>query len=212
MSQTDRMDRCLVNTEYEDLKWSGPFKYNNLVRLRTPTDGSCFFHSIAKSYFKPYIMNTLNITRRDFIKQLRKDLAVKLGSKVDPRDPDSPLYYDLLSRGNLRDFSETLPQYSLINIQNELDSDEPVDNVYNEFISDQLDKDIYVLDMTKHDVYVTGSDDDILYKGRPSIVILYLPGHYELVGLNDNGVIRTLFGPDHDLILAIRDRMDELRS
>lgn len=205
------MDRYLVNTEYEDLKWKGPFQYDNLVRIRTPTDGSCFFHAIAKSYFKPYITNDLKTTRQDFVKQLRRDLAVKLGSKVDPRNPESPLYYDLLSRGNLKDFSKTLPQYSLANIQEELNSDRPVDNVYNEFISDQLDKDIYILDMTKQDVYVTGSDDDILYKDRPSIVILYLPGHYELVGINDNGVIRTLFSHDHDLILAIRDRMNEIR-
>ena len=65
----------------------------------------------------------------------------------------------------------------------ELDSDRPVDNAYNEFISDQLNKDIYILDAVTQDVYMTGSDDNVLYKDRPSIVLMYLPGHYELVGL-----------------------------
>ena len=98
-------------------------------------------------------------------------------------------------------------------MQKELDSSRPVDNVYNEFISDQLEKDIYIIDAVKKDIYITGKDNDILYKNRPSVVILYLPGHYELVGLvKKNGDIKTLFNPDHDFIQAIRDRMDILQD
>lgn len=201
----------LSNTEYEKLNWSGPFQYNDLVRIRVPADGSCFFHAIAKSYFIPYITGYLNnepLNKKDFIRKLRKDLAIKLQSRTDPTDPASPIYYDLLSGGQLEEFSRSVPSYSLENMVNELDSDKPVDNVYNEFVSDQLDKDIYILDMTKHDVYITGDDYNILYKKRPSIVILYLPGHYELVGLLEGDTIKTLFDPDHDLIQAIRNRIN----
>ena len=103
-------------------------------------------------------------------------------------------------------------------MQKELNSDFSVDNVYNEFISNQINKDIYILDMVKQDVYMTGDDDEILYKTRPSIVILYLSGkykssgHYELIGLNENGYIKTLFDSDHDFIQNIRARMYELRT
>ena len=129
-----------------------------------------------------------------------------------PYDVTSPTYYDVLSRGQLSEFSKSVPAYSLENMQRELDSDRAVDNAYNEFISDQLEKDIYILDGIKRDVYITGYDDEILYKNRPSIIILYLPGHYELVGLEINGIIKLLFDPDHDLIQTIRSRMYELRS
>jgi len=208
------MVRYLTNSEYENLDWQDPFGYPNLVRIRTPTDGSCFFHTIAKSYFKPYITGKLNgesFNRKEFIRKLRKDLSIKLGTRINPSSPDSPIYYEVLSRGKLPEFSKSVPVYSLANMQKELDSDNPVDNVYNEFISDQLNKDIYILDMIKRDVYITGYDDEILYKQRPSIVILYLPGHYELVGLDEDGVIKTLFDTNHDLIRFIRARKEALR-
>lgn len=204
----------LTNSEYEQLKWAGPFQYPNLVRLRTPMDGSCFFHAIAKSYFKPYILGRLNnepLNRGKFIRQLRKDLANKLSSRVDPTNPSNNLiYYDELSGGTLRDFSRSVPEYSLNNMTNELDSDLPVGNVYNEFISNQLNKDIYILSMNKQDVYMTGDNTSLLYKNRPSIVLLVLPGHYELIGVSSNDGIKTIFEPDHPLIKAIRNRISSL--
>jgi hypothetical protein len=216
MTRKDRVDpiqkmpRYLINKEYENLVWDSPFSYPNMVRIRTPQDGSCFFHAIAKAYFEPYIIGKLNnepLNRKTFIRKLRKDLSNKLKSRVDPTDPESPIYYNKLSRGQLQEFSISVPTYSLENMVKELDSNLAVDNVYNEFISDQLDKDIYILDAIKQDVYITGYDDEILYKNRPSIVILYLPGHYELIGLEENGNVKTLFDPDHNFIRAIRERM-----
>lgn len=210
LSPHQRLPRYLTDHEYENLEWYGQFQYPNMVRIRTDPDGSCFFHAIAKAYFEPYIIGKLNdkpLNRKEFVKKLRKDLSVKLKSKVDPTDPESPIYYDILSRGELREFSKSVPAYTLENMVKELNSNRPVDNVYNEFISDQLDKDIYILDMLKRDVYITGYDDEILYKNRPSIVLLYLPGHYELVGLDDHGIIKTLFDPNHPFIETIRRRI-----
>ena len=211
----------LTNSEYEDLHWREPFGYPNMVRIRTFFDGSCFFHAIARSYFKPYITGKLNgkvFDRTKFIRDLRHSLSIKLGSKQKGK----LTYYDTLSRGQLAEIAKTIPAMSLTNMQNELNSSRSVSNIYNEFISDQLDKDIYILDGVKRDVYMMGDDDEILYKHRPSIVLLYLPsqsnnhkeetGHYELVGLQDGDNIRTLFDPTDEFIGAIRYRMMILRS
>ena len=212
-----------LNVEYQHL-WNSPankdnkFYYPNLVRIRTITDGSCFFHAVSKAFFEPYITGTLNglsLDRKEFVKKLRTDLSKKLGQKINPENPNSPRYYDILSRGELEEMSKDVPAFRLENLQNLLDSNRPVDNVFNEFVSNQLDKDIYILDGNKKDVYITGRDEDILYKDRPSIVILYIPGHYELIGVkddndNDDGVITTLFSPDHSLIKAIKNRIIKL--
>lgn len=197
----------LKNSEYEKLNWD---LFKNLVRIRVPGDGSCLFHSLAKSFYKPYIRGNIDgkyFDRNRFVKQLRKDLADKLGKKVDPSNPESPTYYETVSNGELPEIAKSLPAYSLENLQKELNSDNPVDNIYNEFISNELNKDIYILDYTKQDIYMTGTDLNLLYKNRKSIVLLYLPGHYELVGVEENGKIKTLFDPDHELIKTIQKRI-----
>lgn len=194
--------RPLTKTEYEPLKWD-LFKDFDMIRIRTDMDGSCLFHSIAKAYFKPYITGKLNdqdFNRKEFIQNLRKDLSKKL--KLD---------YDKISKGELPKISKEMPTYSLENMEKELDSSSSVSNIYNEFISNQLNIDLYVLDGIKKDVYMTGTDDSLLYKDRKSVVILYLPGHYELIGImhhNDN--IETYFSPDSPFILQIKQRMTQL--
>ena len=209
------MSHYLTNSEYEKINWKGPLRYNGMVRIRVPGDGSCFFHAIAKAYFRPYILGKINnsgFNRKKFIRDLRKDLAKKLGQPVDPTDTSSLTHYDLLSRGQLRQMSKEISRYSLKNMVNELGNDRPVDNLFNEFISNELNKDIYILDGIKQDVYMVGDDSEILYKDRPSIVLLYLPGHYELIGVKEGGRVKTLFGADHDLIRLIQDRIKVLKA
>lgn len=205
----------LLNHEYENLKWSGVFEKFNLIRIRTDMDGSCFFHALAKAYFKPYIVGKINnepFNRKEFIKNLRKDLAKTLALKVDLEDPESKTYYQTLSNGEFEKISGTMPKYSLKHMQKELaNSEKPVSNIYNEFISDQLNLDIYILNAKTKDVYMTGSDNSLLYKNRRSIVVLYLPGHYELIGTMDkDNNIETIFSPKSKFIKKIKERMTEL--
>jgi hypothetical protein len=205
----------LVNSESEKISWN-IFKEFDLVRIRTDTDGSCFFHAICKAYFKPYIVGKIDnefFDRKQFIHNLRKDLSKKLGLKINPEDPNSKTYYAALSRGEIENFSKEMPEYLLENMQKELGSSTPISNIYNEFISNQLNIDIYILDAKNKDVYMTGGDDKLLYKNRKSVVILYMPGHYELIGLLHNDkYVETYFDPNSSFILKIRERMNELRE
>lgn len=198
-------------SETENLIWTENFVYPGMVRIRIPRDGNCFFHAVVRAYFKPYqtgVIDGKSFNKYKFIKNMRKSLAGKLGSYIDPYNKVS--YYETLSRGKLKEFSLSVPEYSLENMQKELSSSVAVDNVYNEFISNEIDKDIYILDNITKDVYITGRDEDILYKERKSIVLLYSPGHYELVGIQSEGNkgIKTLFNPKHDFIKAIKARIN----
>ena len=106
-----------------------------------------------------------------------------------------------------------MPEYSLENMEKELDSSSPVSNIYNEFVSNSLNIDIYILDGIKKDVYMTGTEDRLLYKDRKSVILLYLPGHYELIGLNrKDDYVQTIFSPENSIIQRIRERMSELRE
>lgn len=196
--------------EWSFLNWRG-FP-SNLVRIKTPMDGSCFFHAIAKACMEPYQTQSYggkHINRGEFIRRFRKTLSQTLNAPVCPYHP-SIRQYHILSRGQLPEFSKSVPQYSLSNMMDELDSHAPVDHAYNEFISNLIKKDIYLLDAQRGDVYITGDDRDILYKDRDSIVLLVIPGHYELVGLLvGENTIQTVFPPHHPLIQNISQRIDD---
>lgn len=198
---------------YESLSWNGKLSYPGMVVIPTISDGSCFFHAILSAFFIPYKAQQYDgnpVDRKKFVLDLRKDLANKLGDSIDPNDPDSPTHYDILSRSELREMSKEMPEYSLSSLQLKLKTSSSVGNEFNEFISNVLEKDIYILDSVKQDVYVTGNDFDILYKNRPSIVILFSPGHYELVGINESGKISTLFDFNHPFIATIRKRLEDI--
>ena len=206
----------LVHEDMMPFYWDS-LKIPGLVRKRTPMDGSCFFHAICDSFYDRYKQAKLGNTQLSpgqIVSTLRKELADKLGSKVNPLISNSPTFYDILSRGKLKDFGKDLKTYSLPALQEWLASNRSVDNAFNEFISNLLGKDIYILDYNKKDVYITGDDMDLLYSQRPGIVLLYLQsseqngvGHYELVGRVSRGKIITMFDPNDPLILQIQDRM-----
>jgi len=204
----------LTGSEHENLVWDGNFQYEGLTRLAVPAQGSCLFHTIAKAYFKPYILGEhqgKKLNRTKFIQRLRQDLSKMLGQKINPSDPKSKTYYETLSHGEFVRISKEMPEYSLQSMQEELaDSSKPVSDIYNEFISDQLNIDIYILDYEKQDVYMNGGDSNLLYKNRPSVVLLYLPNHYELIGIAKGNSISTNFAPDDPFIQYIKNRMSQL--
>lgn len=177
----------------------------NLVRIRTPMDGSCLIHAICKSYNKLYRLGSINgmvLDRHDFVRRLRSSLA-----KLFPN------YYNQST--SLKKFSKELNgalsfgkdenDFTLSRMIKILDSDQSLDYSFFEFISDIFEKDIYVINSDTMDFYNYG----ITYKSRPSIIILFLPKsqHFELVGkVNPDGYISTLFSPDNPLISLARNK------
>lgn len=251
-----------------NLNWSGNFEFPGMIQLYMLGDGSCYFHSIAYAFYKPYrlgIINGKKLDRREFIRNLRYDLAMKLNTvnmEVNPSQaltPDTPLdetfrlnrvkesdtvltgqkspygsqdsidtgtknnfidengkllYYDTLSKGSLREFSAAYPKYKLENLQKELLSNNSVDIIYHEYISNLLNKDIYILDAIQKDVYIL-PDPELYFKGRDSIVLLWSLDHYDLVGLEDSRGsnnssgrnVKTYFSANSSFIKYIRNRI-----
>ena len=227
--------------DYRDIEFPEVFPNLKLVRINTDGDGNCFFHALAMAYFKPYIRQKLDgecFNRKEFIKDLRKDLADKLSepSKINCNKNN----YEILASGELTHLSEFVEDCSLKNMISELSTNGlAVSHIYNEFVSDQLDIDIYILDYEKKDVYMTGTTLNLLYKNRKSVVILYVTGHYDLVGYKNphfiptptnkneneekgnkekkeinekNECIETCFSPNHSFITQIKNRMKTLQK
>lgn len=207
----------ISSTGSYDLEWNEyGFENFNIVAIETLGDGNCFFHALCQAYYIPYRTGMLEghpLSKRDIVRKLRRSLANRLGEPVDPLDPTGKIYYELLSRGHLPQFGKEIPYYSFDEMKLRLENSEAIGNEYNEFISDQLNKDIYLLDQETNDIYITGNDDDLLYKNRPSIVIMYSPGHYETIGIKTpNGDIQTYFSPSHPFIQFLIGRTKQKRN
>jgi hypothetical protein len=178
---------------------------NNVVVLPTLGDGNCFFHSVLRAFNTNYIKAKSITDRVNMARTFRNALADLL-EETDPLTGKN--YYSGLNNGELEKIAGGVKEYSLSALQKELRSSAPVDNIYQELISNSLNKDIYIIDGTKKDMYHVGSAFSLYYKGRNSIIIFYVPGHFEVVGIkHSDGSIDTLFTPEHPLIQACKDRL-----
>tara|TARA_R110001599_G_scaffold349372_2_gene577687 strand:+ start:348 stop:3398 length:3051 start_codon:yes stop_codon:yes gene_type:complete len=180
--------------------------YDNLVRIGSIGDGSCFFHSVLNAYLKHYQTNPDRTFRTNFVKNLREELASSLADVIDGKQR-----YDLTIFPELReqqlagvDFEAIFNQkidFSLPGVQKLLTSSEHLgDEMYN-FASESLGIDIYVLRL----------EDDLkvhldTYKspGKRSVVIVGKNCHFEVVGLEKDGLYQTFFSPNDPFILKIR--------
>jgi len=190
---------------YTQINWKNGYEQFELVRYETPSDGHCLFHALCQSFFIPYQTGALNnkpISKLQIIENLRAELAHKLR---EPIKLNGPRYYDLLQNGHINEFSKHVPEFSLPFMQHELNSNHCIGYGYIEYIADQLNKDIYILDGSKQDVYKS-DETPLVIKNRNSIVLYYEDHHYELVGIKHDDHYDTHLLPSHPLIQFLRTR------
>lgn len=192
----------------------------DLYIIKVPPDGSCFFHSILRAFHREYIETADSEYRNVLVKKLRHSLSEAL---EETNEYTNTSEYDSLGNGYYRKYNEAVKlvdgdTHSLESLQKELKSNNPVDHSYIEILSNHLNIDIYLISSKTGDVYLTGTDRNLLYKNRKSIILLYTPGHYDLIGIKrltaNNGpiIFDTLFSCDHDLILSIKKRINHLNK
>lgn len=170
--------------------------YPNLSIVPVLGDGSCYFHSILQASSPLYQRANL-LERKTYAREFRDSLAAHL-----------PEVYSQMSNGALSTFAEYNPEYRLENLIQELKSNSPVDYVYHEVVSNLIQKDIYIIHGMQKYVVKLGNTQ-LLYKHRPSIVIYYTPGHYQVLGLKENDTLHLLFSPDHPFICHLRNQISE---
>jgi len=193
------------------LNWTlNGFDKFSLITIPSMGDGHCFFHSLLNAFFLPYrtgLNDGYAVTKTELVTKFRSELADKLGQPIDPLNPKSKIYWEVLGQGNLALLAKDDPSYSLKSLQNRLRSSACVGNEFFEMISDVINHDIYLLDSTTQDLYWMGDEYNIIYKGRPSIVLVYNGiDHYDLIGLQDGDKINTRFKLNNDFIAFLRKR------
>lgn len=168
----------------------------DLEIIKVPGDGHCFFHSVLQASYLKY-KNSDYDNKVKIVQLFRSRIAKKL-----------PEYYENLSRGKLKELSKDFPEFELNNMIKELDSNNYIKYGYFEYISNILEKDIFILNTKTNSIYIT-DEYELSIKGRDSIIIAYNGiDHYDLIGLNHDNKIKTYFSKNHELILEIKKEIN----
>ena len=171
---------------------------HDFVVFETIGDGSCFIHSVLLSFNKEY-RDLDQGGRRLMVAKLRSDLSDVLSEKTGEKT-----YYEKLSRGQIKELSDVLPEMKLHHMQRYLKSRNWITMFYLELISDQLDIDIIIIDEKTKKVYQTG-DKEIYYKNRETVIINYIEdAHFESIGVKVGKRAVTLFSPECELIVKMK--------
>jgi hypothetical protein len=162
-------------------------------------DGSCFFHSIMLATNPDYIRHPEK--RIHIVRSLR----VKLAELLNQNKSENLSWYDYLSRGTLKKLSETIEEYSLDNMKQELLHMGPVDEKFYEYISDLLNIDLYIINSSNNTII--NLEKEFYYKQRNSICLYFTPGHYDLVCVKRNDKLFLQFPHTDPFILSLYSQL-----
>lgn len=170
--------------------------YNlNLYSLPTIGDGSCMLHAIFQCFNKHYIEYKDDYDKMLMIHNFRKYLADELENDKN---------YENLSRGEITEISNFIPELNKENMKRYLNSSKWLNIFFLEYISNILDLDIYIYDDTTKNIYKTG-DEEIYFKERKSIIIRYYrDAHFESICVDTPDGYKTLFSNDSYIIKEIK--------
>ena len=192
---------------FEVLDWeSSPIWISNMVRLLTHMDiGSSLVHATINAFYIPYRKGLLfgqNISQVEMVHVFRNELAVSLLKNVPGRDTT---YVEELGNGTWVSMFSTNIENLIYQLRTPTFD---FDSVMIEHLSNVIDKDIYVISAELQDIDSTSIDMCTRYKKRPSIVVLQLKKHYELMGIRlPGGEFITIFSPSHPWIQSLNIRL-----
>lgn len=203
-----RVGPAVNDDTYEPLTCSW---YDNLVRIATIGDGSCFIHSVLKAIDPAYVASRSARERIASAEKTRRDLANLL--PIENSQYPGYSYWETAADGSFARLAwqemanpvltEILGvDYSLSGLQALFNSDNYLGDEVYQYISDALNVDIYVLRGTINDLYphLNTRQEDRL---RAAIVIMGNTEHYEVVALQQSDGLQTLFQPQDDLVRAL---------
>lgn len=195
----------------DDVQYVNTSWYNKkLVKIGTIGDGSCFFHSVLKSFYKPYAENR-DINVRSYRMQVAQKFRSELATRLGQLSPDGKnTYYQIVNNGNYPSFAQhgkiqnifgRTVDYSLSALQQLLNSSSWVGDEVFGYVAETLGLNIMVMIASATDLKplispTTTFNNTIIVSGNGS--------HFEVIGeLLGNGLIQTVFGDNDPLMLVI---------
>jgi hypothetical protein len=212
-SVTDADDRAIGDdvSQVINCQWYNQYP---VVRIAAIGDGSCFIHSVLKSYSTPYANNPSVKNRVDLALGLRRDLAYTL-QLPDPENTIMRLY-DSFNGGIFPELAKSDPNFTLDNLQRTINSSGWLGDEIFEYATQRLGVNVIVMTPTSNNL-VRESGGDIDQLRSPFNIFIGHVGecHYETLGIYIEGEgIRTVFDGNDPFMIAYYSWriLDEIRS
>ncbi len=190
-----------------DLSYLTPH-FKNTIILHVIDGNSSFYHAIFLAYYTPYQLQKKDgryVNRRKFVNSFRHELANLLDHPAtNVNNTDSITHYQTLDRGKLNN-----PEHTIEAIRKAIRFNHYINPIVHQYISNIINKDIYIIDFKTKEVVQVTQNKDLIYQQRDSIIVIYFPGHYELIGIYIDNKITTLFSPHSELITTIRNHSEK---
>ena len=193
------------------------YPHEKVVRIGAIGDGSCFYHSVLGAYYVPYQNNNNTKYRKNFVRLLRRDLAYYLQTER----PDGKTVWEVTVGGQFKELYEQqelgliledqfgIPiDFSSEGLQKLLNSTRYLgDEVYG-YSAEALGIDIYVTRLTTAglNVHLDTSKPGVV---RKVVVISGNGAHYEIIGVERNGLFQTVFDSNDPFIQALRTNIED---
>ena len=185
-----------------------------VVRIAAIGDGSCFVHSVLKSYNPSYANNPSATNRVKMARELRRDLAFTL-QLPDPTNPTETLYQSF-NDGIFPEYAKGDAAFSLGSLQKIINSSGWLGDEIFDYATQRLGVNVMVMTPTFTDlVQESGGDIGSLGHGY-NIFVGHVGGcHYETLGIYIEGKgIQTVFDLNDPFLIAYHSwrTLDSIRS
>ena len=177
------------------------FRDFNIFRIKCIADGSCLIHSALQAFDKRYRRSTVD-EKIGIVDRIRREMSILL-EKVNINDDQRRIYYEYLGNGAIAELGSKDPEYSLESMKNLFNSRMQLGNETVELLQLILGKTIYVIYENSEDVY------NYFYHppDQNSICLYAIDGHYDLIGIMENSVMKTYFISSHPFISFLKRRL-----
>ena len=177
--------------------------YENVVRIGTLADGSCFYHSFLKSFYDHY-QKAPKEERFKIVKELRKELSDVLEKKIG-----NSTIYEQIGNGLFLDYeNQKVPivkdmVFNLENLKKILNSYEYLGEEILLLTVELFSINIHIVIPTDKNLYYYHSYTS---EGNKYAIVIANVGncHYETIGLEYSDGIKTLFFENDHFITKIK--------
>lgn len=190
---------------------------DQLVRIATLGDGSCFIHALLKAISLDYQDHPSFGYRSNLVKRFRRDMGLLLNIP-DQRYPGH-VYWETANHGefvnlfanqvlsdNLAVVDEIV-DYGLSGLQRMFNSSYYLGNEVYGFVTELLNVNLCILQATTKDLINHSYDQHD--PSWPTVIIIGNTAHYEVIGLQTSTGVQTVFPPDSQVVQKLSQRFSQ---